>query len=153
MRAEMICDWDCNLLVFPNLTIADMVAVVVRVVNPIAPDMMEITQWCLAPKDEPAESRARRLHSFNTFLGPGGFATPDDIEVFEGSQRSFGAHRELSWSDFSRGYYGEATRPEAEVQSDFEGQIRAFYREWARRMEALGTDHMDGASPREAAAE
>tara|TARA_Y100001934_G_scaffold272746_1_gene361598 strand:+ start:144 stop:1475 length:1332 start_codon:yes stop_codon:yes gene_type:complete len=152
-RAEMVCDWDCNILVFPNLTVADVVALVVRVVNPITPDMMEITQWCLAPKGEPEEARARRLHAFNTFLGPGGFATPDDIEVFEGSQRAFGAHRELPWSDFSRGYYGEATRPEAEVQSDYEGQHRAFYREWARRINGRISDRVDLAALREAAAE
>lgn len=152
-RAEMICDWDRNILVFPNLTVADVVALVVRVVNPIAPGMMEITQWCLAPKGEPEEARSRRLHAFNTFLGPGGFATPDDIEVFEGSQRAFGAHRELAWSDFSRGYHGEATRPETEVRSDYEGQTRAFYREWAARMGAIVSHRMDGALPREAAAE
>jgi phenylpropionate dioxygenase-like ring-hydroxylating dioxygenase large terminal subunit len=152
-RAEMICDWDCNFLVFPNLTVADVVALVVRVVNPISADMMEITQWCLAPKGEPEEARMRRLHAFNTFLGPGGFATPDDIEVFEGSQRAFGAHRELTWSDFSRGYYAEETRPKAEVQSDHEGQHRAFYREWARRINGRISAQMNLASPREDAAE
>ena len=148
-RAEIICDWDCNILVFPNMTVADVVALVVRVVNPIAPGLMEITQWALAPKGEPAEARSRRLHAFNTFLGPGGFATPDDIEVFEGSQRAFGAHRELAWSDFSRGYFGEATRPEAEVHSDYEGQTRAFYREWARRVEAEVTGRVDAGMPLE----
>ncbi len=152
-RAETICDWDRNILVFPNMTVADVVALVVRVVNPVAPDMMEITQWCLAPRGEPEEARARRLRAFNTFLGPGGFATPDDIEVFEGSQRAFGAHRELAWSDFSRGYHGEATRPEAEVRSDYEGQTRAFYREWAARLGAAVSRRADGAPLREAAAE
>lgn len=130
-RARLVCDTDRNLMLFPNLLINDIMATVIRQVNPIAPDYMEITQWALAPIGEPAEARARRLDSFNTFLGPGGFATPDDIEAFEGCQRGYGAFRELEWSDYSRGYAGEAGRPPAEVQSSFEPQIRAFYRRWA----------------------
>lgn len=137
-RAEMVADWDRNLMLFPNLLINDIMATVIRQVNPIGPDYMEITQWALAPKGEPPQDRARRLHAFNTFLGPGGFATPDDIEAFEGAQRGFGAWREVPWSDYSRGYHGEEDRAEAERQSSHEIQIRAFWRRWAGLMAAGG---------------
>lgn len=133
-HAAMVCDTDRNLMIFPNLLINDIMATVIRQVNPIASDYMEITQWALAPVGEAADARERRLHSFNSFLGPGGFATPDDIEAFEGSQVAYVAHRELTWSDYSRGYFGEAERPREEDQSSFEGQLRTFYRRWAELM-------------------
>jgi p-cumate 2,3-dioxygenase alpha subunit len=113
-------------------------------VNPIYADYMEITQWAIAPVGESAESRARRLQAFNTFLGPGGFATPDDIEAFEACQRGFSAHRELGWSDYSRGYLGEAERPDHLGNSSYERQLRAFYRQWAR----LLSDEEGGAKVR-----
>jgi phenylpropionate dioxygenase-like ring-hydroxylating dioxygenase large terminal subunit len=143
-RTEMVTDWDRNLMLFPNLLINDIMATVIRQVNPVSADYMEITQWALAPKGEPPQDRARRLHAFNTFLGPGGFATPDDIEAFEGAQRGFGALREVPWSDYSRGYFGEATRPDAERQSSHEIQIRAFYRRWAELMAAGGNRAENG---------
>lgn len=135
-RAQLIADTDRNLCVFPNLLINDIMATVLRQANPISADYMEITQWALAPVGESAEARARRLQSFNTFLGPGGFATPDDIEALEGCQRGFAAHRELTWSDYSRGYEQELQGPDAPMRSDFELQIRAFYRRWASLMDA-----------------
>jgi phenylpropionate dioxygenase-like ring-hydroxylating dioxygenase large terminal subunit len=137
-RTEMVADWDRNLMLFPNLLINDIMATVIRQVNPISHDYMEITQWAFAPKGEPPQDRARRLHAFNTFLGPGGLATPDDIEAFEGAQRGFGAWREVSWSDYSRGYFGETGRPDSEKQSSHEIQIRAFYRRWSTLMAAGG---------------
>ncbi len=140
-RAHKVCDVDRNLMLFPNLLINDIMAVVIRQVNPIAPDYMEITQWALAPVGEPDLARARRLESFHSFLGPGGFATPDDIEAFEGCQRGFNAFREIAWSDYSRGYDGEVGRPEAEMQSSFEPQIRAFYRRWAGLMGIAAERH------------
>ena len=135
-RAELIADTDRNLCVFPNLLINDIMATVLRQANPISADYMEITQWALAPIGESAAARERRLQSFNTFLGPGGFATPDDIEALEGCQRGFAAYRELTWSDYSRGYAQELQGPDAPMKSDFELQIRAFYRRWAMLMEA-----------------
>ncbi|MBT3792316.1 MAG: Rieske 2Fe-2S domain-containing protein [Rhodospirillales bacterium] len=132
--AAMVGDTDRNLMLFPNLLINDIMATVIRQVNPVAPDYMEVTQWALAPIGEPAEARRRRLHAFNTFLGPGGFATPDDIEAFEGCQRGFHAWRETNWSDYSRGYFGEETRAEEDKLSSHETQIRSFYRRWGELM-------------------
>jgi p-cumate 2,3-dioxygenase subunit alpha len=137
-RARVIADTDRNLCLFPNLLINDIMATVLRQVNPVAPGYMEITQWALAPKGEDSAARARRLHAFNTFLGPGGFATPDDIEAFEGCQRGFGAWREVEWSDYSRGYRTELDGPEDAIRSDHELQIRAFYRRWHDLVTAHG---------------
>jgi phenylpropionate dioxygenase-like ring-hydroxylating dioxygenase large terminal subunit len=135
-RARMVCEVDRNLCLFPNLLINDIMATVIRQVNPVSVDYMEITQWAIAPAGESPDSRARRLQAFNTFLGPGGFATPDDIEAFEGCQRGFAAHKEAPWSDYSRGYFGEAERPDHLGQSSYERQLRAFYRRWGEMLGA-----------------
>jgi hypothetical protein len=91
-----------NLLIFPNLIINDIMAITVRTFFPVTPDYLEINAWALAPKDETPDNRALRLDNFLTFLGPGGFATPDDVEALESCQQGF-ANREVEWSDMSRG--------------------------------------------------
>jgi phenylpropionate dioxygenase-like ring-hydroxylating dioxygenase large terminal subunit len=112
-----------NLLIFPNLIINDIMAITVRTFFPVAPDYIEINAWALAPTDESAENRALRLDNFLTFLGPGGFATPDDVEALESCQQGF-ANREVQWSDLSRGM------KRAQPAVDDELQMRAFWRQW-----------------------
>jgi hypothetical protein len=99
-------------------------SVTVRTFFPLAPDYIEISAWALAPKEESAENRALRLDNFLTFLGPGGFATPDDVEMLEACQRGYATVREVEWSDISRGM----TR-QAPLSSD-ELQMQVFWRRW-----------------------
>jgi len=112
-----------NLLVFPNLIVNDIMAITIRTFFPLAPDYIEINAWTLAPRDESADHRALRLDNFLTFLGPGGFATPDDVEALESCQRGFLNH-EVEWSDISRGMKRE------QPLIDDELQMRAFWRQW-----------------------
>jgi p-cumate 2,3-dioxygenase alpha subunit len=112
-----------NLQIFPNLIINDIMAVTVRTFFPVSPDYMEVSAWALAPQEESAEDRALRLDNFLTFLGPGGFATPDDVEMLESCQNGF-ANREVMWSDISRGMN------RAEPATTDELQMRAFWRRW-----------------------
>jgi p-cumate 2,3-dioxygenase alpha subunit len=122
-RANRICHTGRNLVIFPNLVINDIMAITVRNFFPLAADYMEVSAWALAPADESAEDATLRLDNFLTFLGPGGFATPDDVEMLESCQRGF-ANREVGWSDISRGMRRE--RPAI----DDELQIRTFWRRW-----------------------
>ena len=122
-RARLMTQTSRNLLIFPNLIINDIMAITVRTFFSFAHDSMEINAWALAPRDESAENRALRLDNFLTFLGPGGFATPDDVEALESCQRGFAA-REVEWSDVSRGMKRE--RP----LIDDELQLRVFWRQW-----------------------
>lgn len=122
-RARRMTQTSRNLLIFPNLIVNDIMAITIRTFFPIAHDAMEINAWALAPRGESAENRALRLDNFLTFLGPGGFATPDDVEALESCQRGFAA-REVEWSDMSRGM----TREQPMV--DDELQLRAFWRQW-----------------------
>lgn len=118
-----------NLLIFPNLIVADLMAITIRSFFPTAPDSMDVTAWALAPKDESPDDRALRLDNFLTFLGPGGYATPDDVEMLESCQRGY-LNREVEWSDVSRGTKREQPRHHDELQ------LRTFWRRW---LELLGT--------------
>ncbi len=102
-------------------------AITVRTFYPVSPDYMEVNAWSLAPIEESAEDSALRNDNFLTFLGPGGFATPDDVEMLESCQRGF-ANREVAWSDISRGMKREHPAITDELQ------MRAFWRQWNRMM-------------------
>lgn len=123
-RAYNIAKVSRNLLIFPNLIINDIMSITVRTFFPLAPDYMEITAWALAPQGESPEDRALRLDNFLTFLGPGGFATPDDVEMLESCQRGYAAVREVEWSDISRGMTRQAPLATDELQ------MQVFWRRW-----------------------
>jgi p-cumate 2,3-dioxygenase alpha subunit len=122
-RTHRMTQMSRNLLIFPNLIINDIMAITVRTFFPVSPNYMEVNAWALAPKEESPENRALRLDNFLTFLGPGGFATPDDVEMLESNQRGF-ANREVEWSDMSRGMKRAQPLPTDELQ------LRTFWRRW-----------------------
>jgi p-cumate 2,3-dioxygenase subunit alpha len=114
-------------VIFPNLVINDIMAITIRTFYPVSPDYMEVNAWALAPIDESAEDSALRLDNFLTFLGPGGFATPDDVEMLESCQRGF-VNREVEWSDLSRGMKREQPLATDDLQ------LRTFWRRWNQLM-------------------
>jgi p-cumate 2,3-dioxygenase subunit alpha len=83
---------------------------------------MEVTVQTLAPRGESPGLLNRRLENFLSFLGPGGFAHPDDIEAMESAQLGFRAGGP-EWIDASRGMHREATALD-------ELHVRAFWRQW-----------------------
>src|SRR5579872_3350261 len=126
-RAERICDRNRNIGIFPNLVVNDIMSLTIRTFYPVAPDYMEVNAWAMGPIEESAEDSAVRLDNFLTFLGPGGFATPDDVEMLETCQRGFQS-REVAWSDISRGMKSER------LGVTDEAQMRAFWRRWNQLM-------------------
>ena len=128
-RAHRVADTNRNLVVFPNLVINDGSAVTVRTFWPTAADHMRVTAWALGPKEETATSRARRLDSFLTFYGPGGLATPDDVEALEMVQKGVSTWREVPWSEMSRGM----NKPGDQLNTD-EEHLRTFWRRWNELM-------------------
>ena len=133
-RGERITDYNRNLLIFPNLVVNDILATVVRTFHPLRPDYMEVNAWALAPVEEDGDRLQARLHNFLEFLGPGGFATPDDVEALESCQIGFNAGGQ-QWNDVSRGM-----RREQATDSD-ELQMRAFWREWSARLTGVTIDN------------
>jgi p-cumate 2,3-dioxygenase alpha subunit len=123
-RADRIATFNRNLFIFPNLVINDIMAVTVRTYYPAAPDFMNISAWALAPREETEWARKYRLFNFLEFLGPGGFATPDDVEALEQCQRGFRNSAEAQWNDISKGMGKE------NPSYDDELQMRAFWSNW-----------------------
>ena len=127
-RADLIGRVDRNVMIFPNLIILDLMGVVIRKLTPTAAGHTKITQWSLATAGEDADMRARRLENFITFQGPGGFATPDDLEALEACQAGFRTGAGVPWSDISRGMHREHSGQPC-CNSD-ERQMRTFWRRW-----------------------
>jgi phenylpropionate dioxygenase-like ring-hydroxylating dioxygenase large terminal subunit len=133
-RADLIGRVDRNVLIFPNLIILDLMGVVVRKITPTSAGHTRITQWSLASAGEDADMRARRLENFITFQGPGGFATPDDLEALEACQAGFRAGAGVPWSDLSRGMHREHSGQSCGNSDEL--QMRAFWRQWQKLMSA-----------------
>lgn len=127
-RAERISKKNRNLFIFPNLVVNDIMALTLRTYYPVAPDYMTINAWALGPDEESAWARKYRLYNFLEFLGPGGFATPDDAEALEHCQRGFKNSKEAQWNDISKGM-GKAV-----TATNDEAQMRGFWIQWNKRL-------------------
>jgi hypothetical protein len=115
-----------NLFIYPNLFVMDNNATALRVIEPTSPDYMDVSQHELAPRSEDPTVRKVRLESYVTFAGPGGLATPDDVEALESCQQ--GAASGVDWSLLSRGYFSEEPPMSGELQ------MRVFWRRWQEQM-------------------
>lgn len=134
-RAARVADTNRNLVVFPNLVLNDGSSVTIRTFHPLAADRMHVRAWALGPREETPTARAVRLDSFLTFYGPGGFATPDDIEALESVQAGLGAYREVQWSVMTRGM-----AKDGEQLNTDELHLRAFWIQWDKLMRKMGPD-------------
>lgn len=130
-KAEKIAHKNRNMVIFPNLVINDIMAITIRTFYPTKPDYMMINAWALAAKGENEWRRKYRLFNFLEFLGPGGFATPDDVEALEKCQRGFVSRDLAPFNDISKGM------GKAKPSFDDEHQMRAFWREWNRRLDEV----------------
>jgi p-cumate 2,3-dioxygenase subunit alpha len=129
-RGLRMAEQSRSILIFPNLLFQDSgTGFRLRQIEPVAADLTEVRQWELAPRNEPLALRRRRLEGARAFLGPGGFASPDDIEAVESCQLGFRA-AEVEWSDISRGSLS------ANPKDTEEHQIRNFWRQWQLQLEA-----------------
>ena len=123
-KADQIAHKNRNILIFPNLVINDIMALTVRTFYPTSPDYMLVNGWALAPKEEDEWARKYRLSNFLEFLGPGGFATPDDVEALESCQNGFKNADYVPYSDISKGMNQE------HPSYDDEMQMRVFWTKW-----------------------
>lgn len=127
-RGQRIALHNRNLLIFPNLIINDIMAITIRTFYPLAPNNLHVNAWALAPSEESEWARKSRLENFLEFLGPGGFATPDDVEALQQCQIGYENLREAGWNDISKGMGKEQPSMDDEVQ------MRAFWTEWNARI-------------------
>ncbi|MBV1906985.1 MAG: aromatic ring-hydroxylating dioxygenase subunit alpha [Pseudomonadales bacterium] len=129
-RADRIAYNNFNLLIFPNLVINNVMAITIRTFYPQAANKQHVKAWALAPMDESKVMRERRLYNYLEFLGPGGFATPDDCEALKMCQQGYMNLKNVEWNDISKGM-GENKQGNTD-----EKQMRVFWREWDRRMQS-----------------
>lgn len=146
-RGQLMCEHSRFLIIFPNVAFQDTQSGFrIRQMWPVAPDRMSVSQWELVPREEREDLAAYRREGSVTFLGGGGFGTPDDIEALESCQLGFNA-TELEWSDMSRGMHRDP-------RSDDEITARGFWRQWLALMQGKGgADRWGDLSPADAAPE
>lgn len=138
-RASRIADHSRIFFVFPNLLMFDIEALSIRMLEPTSARTTDVTAWHLAPRDEPDDVRSLRLRTLVSFIGPGGLATPDDIEAYESIQRGIEStagdlRPGVDWNDISRGMSDELAGKQC--RSVDEASIRGFWRHWNSQMTA-----------------
>jgi benzoate/toluate 1,2-dioxygenase alpha subunit len=103
---EAHADWmiqrSRNLCLYPNVYLMDQFSSQIRTYRPISVDKTEVTIYCIAPKGESDEARARRIRQYEDFFNASGMATPDDLEEFRSCQIGYMASS-AKWNDLSRG--------------------------------------------------
>lgn len=155
-RAELVercgqatADWminhSRNLCLYPNVYLMDQFSSQIRVLRPIAVDKTEVTIYCIAPKGEPAEARARRIRQYEDFFNATGMATPDDLEEFRACQQGY-AGIALPWNDMCRGatHWVQGADPAAQeiglkpvlsgVKTEDEGLYTEQHRYWQQSL-------------------
>ncbi|WP_433348062.1 aromatic ring-hydroxylating oxygenase subunit alpha [Microtetraspora malaysiensis] len=140
--AAEVADASRILYVFPNLLLFDLEALTIRQIEPVEAGRTDVRAWQFVETGEPDEVRALRIKTMVSFVGPGGLATPDDIEAYEAVQRGIEATADAAdpawdWSDMSRGMANEKQGNQG--RSIDEGAMRSFWRQWSRRVEDDGT--------------
>lgn len=146
-RAKQIAEASRILYVFPNLLFFDLEALTIRQLEPVAADRTDVRAWQYVPTHESDDAREIRLRTMVSFVGPGGLATPDDIEAYEAVQRGIEATKSDArgfndWSDMSRGMADE--RAGRKGRSIDEGAMRSFWRHWDQALGALDLEGQVG---------
>lgn len=115
VMANFMVNVSRNLCLYPNVYLMDQFSSQIRHIRPISVDKTEVTIFCIAPVGEPAEARASRIRQYEDFFNATGMATPDDLEEFRASQKSYKATG-ARWNDMSRGAAHQLDGPDEQAQ-------------------------------------
>ncbi|MET0984991.1 MAG: aromatic ring-hydroxylating dioxygenase subunit alpha [Steroidobacteraceae bacterium] len=139
-RAARMCTRTRNLLIFPNTILNDVMSLSVRTAWPETAGTTRAHIWSLAPTNEHPLIRKIRFQNHLTFVGPGGFAHPDDYEVFD--RIALGDRTSPAFMhDYSKGMTvgtDDDFRISTGDQAD-EGQQRAWWTQWDRIVRGIDT--------------
>ena len=127
-RTNRLLDYNRNLLIYPNTVLVEQFPMI-RTHFPRSVDDTASTAWALVPAAEDPELREGRLAGFSSFQGPGGFGTPDDIEILSKCQKNCHAAPKDTYFDNSRGMTRAMVKPDDELQN------RIFFKEWSRQLD------------------
>lgn len=146
-RADWMIGNSRNLCLYPNVYLMDQFSSQIRVLRPISVDKTEVTIYCIAPRNEPADARAHRIRQYEDFFNASGMATPDDLEEFRACQQGYAASA-LPWNDMCRGATHWVEGPDAAateiglhpkmsgVKTEDEGLFTIQHRYWLETMRA-----------------
>lgn len=101
-RADWMIGISRNLCLYPNVYLMDQFGSQIRTYRPLSVDKTEVTIYCIAPKNESAAARARRIRQYEDFFNASGMATPDDLEEFRSCQIGYMGSA-AAWNDMTRG--------------------------------------------------
>lgn len=135
-RGEMIAEVNRNMVIFPNTVMNDQQTILIRSFIPLSHNELLVRAWPLGPVDESPELRRVRLEGALAFLGPGGFATPDDVEMLELCQRGYEMGG-IEYNDISKGFTPGEDSLSGESDQNNELQMRAYYTQYDKIMSAL----------------
>ncbi|HZP26629.1 MAG TPA: SRPBCC family protein [Dehalococcoidia bacterium] len=121
-----------NISVFPNVA---FLFSQIRVIQPISVDKTEVTLYPIMLKGAEEAINKDLMWEHVDFYGPGGFAAPDDQEIFSRLQKGFKA-RGNEWALFLRGIEYEKAEADGSRWSgqQDESSQRAIHRQWKRLM-------------------
>jgi p-cumate 2,3-dioxygenase alpha subunit len=134
-RGSFIAKWHRNMIIFPATVMNDQQSILIRSLVPVAHNQTIVRAWALGPIDESPLLRKVRLENVLSFLGPGGFATPDDVEMLESCQSGYETSTQ-EWNDVSKGFAAGEDSEHGTSVFDNELQMRAYWTEYDRRMNA-----------------
>ena len=125
-----------NISIFPNLA---LLFSQVRHIIPVAVNRTLVQQLPVRLKGVANEFNTQRLREHEDFYGPGGFAAPDDWEMYGRCQK--GLANGDRWVNLSRGLKYEKTDELGRrgTHQDDESSQRAIYRHWKRLMASVLT--------------
>jgi phenylpropionate dioxygenase-like ring-hydroxylating dioxygenase large terminal subunit len=133
-RAELLLTsaGDPHVGLFPNV---QLIGNQIRVVVPIAADRTEVLAFPVRLGGVSDEINAHRLRVHESFFGPSGLGTPDDVEVFERAQRGM-LVEEAPWIDISRGKGREVRQPDGTIVGHMTDEVpqRGQFRAWRALM-------------------
>lgn len=147
-RARWMLDFR-NLVLFPNVQLADSESLILRVIRPISVDLTEMRLYSLAPVGEAADLRALRIRQHEDFFNVSGLATPDDTAIYEechvglaaagaGYQRGYDRGGALLSRGPNRAAASAGIAPAAALTGPFklqsEVQYQPIYRQWKKLM-------------------
>lgn len=136
-RGRKIAETNRLMVIFPSTVMNDQQTIHIRSVMPISQNETVVRAWALAAVDDTPELRELRLSSALTFIGPGGFAHPDDMEMLERAQSGYEVGG-VEWNDYSNGFLPEeSTLQDVDLRWGTELHLRAYWTQYDRLMNAV----------------
>jgi len=135
-RGHLISQVHRNMVIFPNSVMNDQQSIFIRSMIPLSVNEMVVRAWPLGPVNEAPELRRIRIEGALSFLGPGGFATPDDVEMLELCQRGYEMGG-IEWNDVSKGFTPGEETASGEDKLMNELQMRAYWTQYDKIMSAI----------------